>query len=188
MVKNTTGGNKAKSISRSKVENRKNKLFKKPCYHLGDIIGKISKGLGNGRFDVKCFADGIVQDINCSAPRKIRVFINDLVVINILRDNRATHSGLGCIIHKYESEHYADLKIYDLDYIKVNKLNRPDIIKILKHEKQDAISELFDEGACAEGLVGVRGDLGVGAGAGAGAVADVRMSIDIDSDIGIDDI
>ena len=145
MVKNLTGGNKAKGISRSKIGNRKNKLFKAPDYDAGDVIGKIIKGFGNGRFEAKCFAAGIIRDINCSAPRKIRVGINDLVIINILRDNKKTHEILGCIIHKYESEQYTELRTYDNEYIVANRLVRPDIIKILKYEKQNVISELFDD-------------------------------------------
>ena len=145
MVKNITGGNKAKGISRSKIGNRKNKLFRAPDYELGDVIGKITKGFGNGRFEAKCFANGIIQDINCSVPRKIRICTNDLVIINILRDNKKTHEVLGFIVYKYEPDHYTELKSHDIDYIKVNHLVRPDIIKILKHEKQNEISELFDE-------------------------------------------
>lgn len=144
MVKNITGGNKAKSISRSKIGKNKSKLFKNPDYSLGDVIGKITKGMGNGRFEAKCFLNGSVEDINCSVPRKIRIFLNDLVIINILRDNRKTQDGLGCIIHKYETEHYAELKEYDVKYIKDNLLQRPDIIKILKHEKKDTVDELFE--------------------------------------------
>jgi|694.fasta_scaffold119288_2 translation initiation factor IF-1 len=149
MVKNITGGNKAKSISRSKIGNKKHKAFKAPNYDLDDVIGKITKSLGNGRFEAKCFAEGMVQDINCSVPRKIRIGINDLVIINVLRDNKKTHESLGYIIYKYEPEHYSTLKDFDIDYIKENKLSRPDIIKILKYEQQDraheAIAELFDD-------------------------------------------
>lgn len=147
MVKNVTGGNKTKFLSRGKLGGTKKSLFVEPNYADGDIIGIITKHHGSGRFDVRGLYLNTISVINCSVSRKIRICINDIVCINLLRDKKSTDVVLGVIITKYSPDNLVELRAFDDNFIKHNKLTRPNIIKILKHEKShedSGISELFD--------------------------------------------
>ena len=146
MVKNITGGNKTKFLSRSKIGNNKKTAFRPPNYLDGEGVGIITKSLGSSRFDVKALYNNTIITGNCSVSRKTRVANNDIVIITVLRGNI---SGLilGEIVHKYDPLNIYALKEYDQDYIKTHALSRNNIIKILRTEtRSDDTSELFDIG------------------------------------------
>ena len=84
MVKNLIGGNKAKSMSNKKQNIVKIKLFKAP--NEFEHIGKINKELGSARFSVETYFNKRVYVVNCSAPKSIRVKIDDYVLISLLRE------------------------------------------------------------------------------------------------------
>jgi len=135
MVKNLIGGNKAKSMSNKKQNIVKIKLFKAP--NEFEHIGKINKELGSARFSVETYFNKRVYVVNCSAPKSIRVKIDDYVLISLLRE---TKSIQGEIIHKYSPENIGELTKYDEPIALREK--RANITQILnKGVKDDLFSE-----------------------------------------------
>ena len=138
MGKNLTGGNKAKSMSRSKASGKK-QIFREPNYAFGEIVAKVTKELGDARFLTLAFdyTKNVFMEINCSAPKKIRIRTNDIVLINIIRDNKRTEAVLGCVIYKYMPENIEELKEHDSLIIKEFRYKRLNIITLLKYETKD---------------------------------------------------
>lgn len=133
MVKNLTGGNKAKGFSKKKINLKKIKLFKKP--NEFEYIGKITKEFGSARFEVETFFDKALHKINCSAPRSIRVKTDDFILLTIIRESK-NKLECGEIVHKYNPENMPELISYEDIQSKnekreniINLLNRSAVIE-----------------------------------------------------------
>lgn len=140
MVKNLIGGNKAKSMSNKKMNQCKIKLFKKP--NEFEYIGKVIKELGSARFLVETYYDKSLHQINCSASRSIRIKLDDLILLTILREHKLTKLQQGEIVHKYNPENIADLRAFDSVYAKTEK--RENIVDML-NKSCDKSFDMFSE-------------------------------------------